>query len=510
MWNSHEEAMNRPPRLLRWRSSTEFIIATVWTSFFTDYFLYAMIVPVMPTALVDRASIPYEDREFWVSILLMCEAAVAFLCCPVFGYMLDAAPTRQMPYLLGLIFLGGSMVLLALAHTITLFIVARLLQGAATAMVAVAGLALLTDSVTTNNLGHAIGYLGSAIALGFLLGPLLGGLVYRVAGYQAVFAIAFAMVGIDLLMRIAVIEKTVAKRWMQKPGAVADGPTPSDSLVVQSAESTITASPAHAYRPRKKPAPLLLIIRQPRVLISSGALLVHGLLYSAFDATIPIFVESHFGWTSFGAGMAFLPSALTAFFEPYFGKLTDTHGPRRIALTSFTLLPIPLLCLSLITTASTTHIILLLTLLTIIGLLINLCTPALYLETQQVLDEMEDKEPGIFGPRGAVAQAFALQTMAQFLGLFLGPLWGGFVEWRFGWGVMTFGLAGLVGLTAVFVGGMGAKGVGSGSGSGSGWMSGLGRCCGCGFGRKDYGRGDETGVEDREALLPEEGARVSG
>ncbi|PYI22024.1 MFS general substrate transporter [Aspergillus violaceofuscus CBS 115571] len=493
---------HRPPRLLRWRSSTGFIIATAWISFFTDYFLYAMIVPVMPTALVDRAGVAYEDREFWVSILLMCEAAVAFVCCPAFGYMLDAAPTRRMPYLLGLIFLGASMVLLALAHTIAVFIVARMLQGAATAMVAVAGLALLTDSVSTSNLGQTIGYLGSAIALGFLLGPLLGGLVYRVAGYQAVFAIAFAMVGIDLLMRVAVVEKAVAERWMQThpssclPSRGEDGCTSSDSLVQQQQQPTASptrrpssSSSATSNNDQHQKPAILLIIREPRVLISSGALLIHGLLYSAFDATIPIFVESRFGWTTFGAGLAFLPSAITALFQPYFGHLTDTHGPRPIALTSFALLPIPLLALRLVTTAQPTHIALLLTCLTAIGCLINLCTPALYLETQSALAAMEARDPTVFGRKGAVAQAFGIQTMAQFLGLFLGPLWGGFVEWRAGWAVMTGSLAGLVGVMVVPVWWMG-------EGGGMGLLSSLGRVCA--WGRKGKTR---RGLDERAALL---------
>lgn len=62
---------------------------------------------------------------------------------------------------------------------------------------------------------------------------------------------------------------------------------------------------------------------------------------------------------------------------------------------------------------------------------------------------MERAEPGIFGQKGAVAQAFGIQTMAQFLGLFLGPLWGGFVTYRFGWKTMAWSLGVLAGVTAV-------------------------------------------------------------
>ncbi|PLB37762.1 MFS transporter [Aspergillus candidus] len=427
MWSAISAEQKRPPWLLRFRSSTAFIIATVWISSFAEYFLYAMIVPVMPTALVDRANVPYEDREYWVSVLLVCEAAMAFICCPIFGYIIDAAPTRQLPYLLGLILLGASMGILAAAHTIQLFILARILQGGATAMVAVAGLALLADSVAFDNLGQTIGYLGSAVALGFLLGPLLGGLVYDVAGYHAVFAMAFVIVGVDLVMRVSVIEKKVAERYL----ITEDGETPASPHQSQVSYQTFAepAPPSPSNGKLRRPA-LWLIMQQPRVLISCWALLVQGLFYSAFDSAIPIFVETRFGWGPFGAGMSFLPSAFTALFEPYFGSLSDRYGTRLITTLSFTLLTLPLIALRLVDSNTTAHKILLLSLLTAAGLCMNACLPALYVETQQVLDEMEAARPGIFGARGAVAQAFGVQTMAQFMGLFLGPMWGGFIDHR--------------------------------------------------------------------------------
>ncbi|EAW18635.1 MFS transporter [Aspergillus fischeri NRRL 181] len=438
MFCSTSKGRKRPPWLLQIRSSTAFIVATVWTSSFTDYFLYAMIVPVMPTALVDRAGVPYDEREYWVSVLLMCEAAVAFVCCPIFGYLVDIAPTRQFPYLFGLILLGASMGMLAVAHTVWLFIVVRLLQGGATAMVAVAGLALMTDSVSFDNLGQTIGYLGSSIALGFLLGPLLGGLVYNAAGYNAVFAMAFAIIGVDFVMRVAVIEKKVARAWLS------DSPeeNPREEYPQRSSQISETATGWRNIA-------LLRIASQPRVMISSFALLVQGILYSAFDSTIPVFVEDRFGWSPFGAGIAFLPSAITALFEPYFGSISDRYGARLVTFTGFLLLSPPLISLRYVDSNTTPHIILLLSLLTLIGLFINACVPALYVETQQVLEEMERARPGIFGKRGAVAQAFGIQTMSSFMGMFLGPLWGGFVEYRFGWNTMAWTLGLLAAVTAV-------------------------------------------------------------
>jgi hypothetical protein len=83
------------------------------------------------------------------------------------------------------------------------------------------------------------------------------------------------------------------------------------------------------------------------------------------------------------------------------------------------------------------------------GIFTHACAPAMYVETQLALTAMEANNPGVLGPKGAVAQGFGLQSMCQFAGVFFGPLWGGFVEYRWGWGAMTGTLGVLVALTAI-------------------------------------------------------------
>ena len=217
----------------------------------------------------------------------MCEAGIALICCPIFGYLVDVSNRRQSPYLAGLVLLGASMTLLTLAHTVWLFVLARLLQGGATAMVSVAGLALMTDSVEFGNLGQTIGYLGSAITLGFLLGPLLGGLVYNVAGYNAVFGMAFAFIAVDMVMRVFVIEKKVARRWIDSDQPRRDGERGSDRQRSLSGYHSFPEAPTENLSSDEEETAsfaILEIARQPRVLISLWGLMVQGLLYSAFDA----------------------------------------------------------------------------------------------------------------------------------------------------------------------------------------------------------------------------------
>lgn len=142
-------------------------------------------------------------------------------------------------------------------------------------MVIVAGLSLITDSVASKNLGQMIGHLGSAVAIGFLLGPFLGGLVYDTAGYHAVFIVAFSIVGVDLAMRFAVIEKKVAQRWIK--GLVDERPS----------NGEYQTFPSEYYPPEANDRGefvLPLLVKEPRILISSWALLVQGVLYGAFDS----------------------------------------------------------------------------------------------------------------------------------------------------------------------------------------------------------------------------------
>ncbi|KAI2759476.1 hypothetical protein DTO012A8_9673 [Penicillium roqueforti] len=399
----------------------------------------------MPTALVTRAGVGFEHREYWVSVLLMCEAGMSLFMCPIFGYLVDRARTRRLPFISALVILTGCMLILQLAHSIAAFVIARLLQGIAGALVVVAAFALIGDAVSQEHLGQTIGYLGSAIASGFLLGPFLGGVVYNSGGYNAVFWFAYPILALDMVMRLVLIEKKVAAQWTGE----SNGNLESDLETATAQRIPSVGSREPQVIQGRKGLVIFRMLRQRRVLISSWSLLAQGILLSAFDATLSIFVETTFGWNSLGMGLIFLPMAVPAFFEPLFGGFTDKFGARFVAFGCFVLLSPTLICLRFVQAKSNEQIALLVSLLFLVGVFIHACAPAMYVETQRALTAMELKSPGILGSKGAVAQGFGLQSMCQFAGVFFGPLWGGFVEYRFGWGAMTGTLGVFVALTAL-------------------------------------------------------------
>ncbi|KAJ6165471.1 hypothetical protein N7485_008715 [Penicillium canescens] len=409
---------------------------------------WLQIVPVMPTALVSRAGIAFEDREYWNSVLLVSEAIAALVCSPLFGYMLDTSGTRQGPYLSGLVLLFASMIILMASHSVAWYVVARVLQGAATAMVSVAGLLIVTDTVDKASLGQMIGYIGTAMTLGLISGPLLGGLVYEVGGFYAVFGTAVGIVTLDFFLRLAVVEKRVAERWL----CIAENERPTEEngyVSEQPPYGTITNRTRSFTIISKGTFALGKLLRQPRILISLWAVVVGALVVSAFDATLPIFVENTFHWNVLGAGMIFLPGAAGAILQPFFGLLSDRIGSRIIAFASFTILAPTLICLRFVEDNSALHKVLLCIILVLVGMCIDLSEPALIVEIQRVLDDMEAADPDIFGDKGVVAQAFSLENMAHFGGLALGPMVGGIVEFQYGWKVMSLGLGVLSAVTAL-------------------------------------------------------------
>jgi MFS family permease len=156
-------------------------------------------------------------------------------------------------------------------------------------MVSVAGLSIVTDAVDRASLGQMIGYIGTAMTLGFMSGPLLGGLVYQVGGFYAVCGMAFGIVALDFFLRLAVVEKRIAERWLcltegerptQANGYVSEQPLYGTTGIVTSGVGEVHA----ASEISKGTFALGKLLKQPRILISLWAVIVGALVVSAFDA----------------------------------------------------------------------------------------------------------------------------------------------------------------------------------------------------------------------------------
>jgi len=442
-WKATDPAV--PPPLLHHRSSSPFIILTICTAVFTDIFLYAIIVPVIPFALTTRAHLPPQDVQHWVSVLLAVYGASLLAASPVCGWVADHTESRRGPLLVGLGALGGSTLLLCLGKSIAVLVLGRVLQGVSAAVVWTVGLALLVDTVGHGTVGQAMGYVAMAMSVAVLVAPLLGGVVYARAGYFAVFYMAFGLIVLDVMMRVVLVEKKIARRWVgeevgEERAEKALSVSPASEANVESTSPPVSILPDDKT-PRKGRNSVVLLLTSRRLLAALFCTLTQSTLLTAWDAVVPLYTHRIFGWSSIGAGLIFLPLILPSFLSPLFGIWSDRRGPRGPTTLGF-LISVPfLVLLRFVDHDGIRQIILLCALFACLGLALSMAMTPLLAEITYVVGHKEKSHPGAFGGKGAYAMAYGLFNMAFAGGMLIGPIWGGFVTLKKGWGTMCWTLA---------------------------------------------------------------------
>lgn len=325
------------------------------------------------------------------------------------------------------------------------------------------------------------------MSVAILVAPLLGGVVYAKAGYYAVYYMAFGLIGLDIILRLLLIEKKIARQWIEDPNTEdeevasvcpnreaelhaapgfdksagktqenseksnikAEKPQPARaSSVVQ--EGSATLSDVHTAEPvvnkRSKWPPIITLLKSRRLLTALWGFVVQGSQMTAFDSVVPLFVERTFYWNSIGAGLIFLAVMVPSFLAPGVGWVSDNYGPRWLCVGGFvSAIPFWIL-LRLVEYDSLEQKVLLCALLALIGVSLTLVMPPLMAEITYIVEAKERESPGCFGATGAYAQAYGLFVTAFAAGTLIGPVWSGYVEDAAGWGTMAWSL----GLFSIF------------------------------------------------------------
>jgi len=232
--------------------------------------------------------------------LLAVEAAFYLSFSPIIGYIADHTAARRLPYLFGLVLLAASMAMQIASHSTGLYVAGRALQGASAAVVYVVGLALVIDTAPAKQIGQYMGYVAMAMTVGILLGPILGGVVYDTAGYYAVFGMIFGLIGWDICIRLTMIEKKVAARWLVAPpasdienlsrkkaadlGEVLQAVPQSQEPEESNRNAGSAARTPSAKQKRILDSPTLILLRSPRLLATLWSCVVIVLIITSFDS----------------------------------------------------------------------------------------------------------------------------------------------------------------------------------------------------------------------------------
>lgn len=443
----------RKPWLLEFRSSNGFILATVCVAIFTDAFLYGVVVPVLPFSLRERSDVPEDQVQWWNSFIFAVFGGAILVGSPICGWVADHTSNRSVTFYLGLLILAAATTLFGLAKASWVLVISRLFQGFSAAIVYTVGLALLVDTVGRDEIGQWMGTALSSSSFGLIVSPLLGGIVYAKAGYMSVFAMALSLILVDILMRIFMIEKKTAAKYKPSDPISENGVygtfthpdlgTPNGSSQPSEPHNDSQHAPLlgngtkHHPQKRSRMPTIIVLLGIPRLLAAIYGIFVNVAILAAFDGVLPLYLKSVFHWDSLATGLIFLCLAIPALTGPLVGKMSDRLGPRWIAVAGCSLTAPPLILLRFVVNNTLEHRILLCCLLVCCGFTLILIVSPVAADLSAVVEEKEKHDPGIFGPGGAYAQAFALFNCSMAAATLFGPVVGGFLIEKYGWGVMT-------------------------------------------------------------------------
>lgn len=247
-----------------------------------------LIFPVMPDLIQEVHGGDISNAAIWGGVLATMFAAMQFLFGPFLGSISDRFGRRPV-LLLALGAMTIDYLVMAQAWTIWLLLLGRMIGGITAATHATAT-AYMADISKPEEKAANFGLIGAAFGMGFVLGPLLGGILGQ-WGTRAPFYAAAALAVLNFGLGYFVLPETVTDR-IRRPF------------------SFKRANPIGA---------LMAVGHLPGLKLLLSISFVYGIAFFVYPAIWAYFASLQFGWSpamigvslaSFGVSMAFVQALL--------------------------------------------------------------------------------------------------------------------------------------------------------------------------------------------------------
>jgi EmrB/QacA subfamily drug resistance transporter len=256
---------------------------------------------------------------------------------------------RRRAFVAGVVVFTVASALCGLAPSVTLLVVARVVQALGAALLVPASLALVVEAFPEERRAHAIGLWGATAALAAGLGPPLGGALVELGGWRWAFLvnIPFGVVTVWFARRQLVESRAPGRRTVPdlrgaallaaalaalNLGIIKGSDWGWSSAVVIGAFAAGTALTAlFVVSSRGHRSPLLdpALLRIPSFSIASFATLLAGIGFYSYLLTNILWLRYVWHYSVLSAGLALVPGALVAaIVAARLGPLADRHGYR--------------------------------------------------------------------------------------------------------------------------------------------------------------------------------------
>ncbi|HET9097337.1 MAG TPA: TCR/Tet family MFS transporter, partial [Candidatus Baltobacteraceae bacterium] len=153
------------------QAALAFIMVTV--SF--DMLAFGIIAPVFPKLVLGFLGGNMADAAKWFGLFATAFAIMQLVCSPVLGLLSDRFGRRPV-IILSNLGTGLDFIIMALSPTIRWLFAGRVISGITTASITTA-YAYISDVTSRENRAAAMGKVGAAFGVGFIVGPAIGGVL---------------------------------------------------------------------------------------------------------------------------------------------------------------------------------------------------------------------------------------------------------------------------------------------------------------------------------------------
>ena len=253
----------------------------IFFTLFLDILGIGLIIPVLPKLIEQLSGNSLTNAAYYTGVLTAVYALMQFLCAPILGSLSDKYGRRPI-LLVSLFGLGVDYILLAFAPSIELFFVGRVIAGITSASISTAT-AYIADVSPPEKRAQNFGLIGAAFGLGFIAGPVLGGILGNV-GLRIPFLVAAGLALVNWLYGFFILPESLSKENRRE-------------------FSWARANPIGS---------LLSLARYPVVLALTFAILLSGLAQNALQTTWVLYTDYKFKWTPGDVGLSLAAVGLTA------------------------------------------------------------------------------------------------------------------------------------------------------------------------------------------------------
>ena len=169
-------------------------------SVFLNFAGFTLIIPVLPFSVARH--VPAGEVAFWVALILAVHALCSFVAAPVLGALSDRHGRRPV-LLLSLCGSALGFAVFGIGGALWVLLLGRVMEGLTAGSISTL-YAYVADTHAPAERGPAFGLLGVAGGLGFMLGPVLGGLLGQVS-------LAAPLYGASAL---ALVNALPVQRWL--------------------------------------------------------------------------------------------------------------------------------------------------------------------------------------------------------------------------------------------------------------------------------------------------------